>query len=156
LARLTPGGALDDSFSGDGRATEDVDGLPSLAWDVLVQTDGSIVATGAANGAMDQVMVTKFTEAGEVDTSFGDQGSWIATSSQNAYANAIVQLASGKYLVVAAVGTFPYDVGLFRFLATGQEDDTYGTSGLVTSDFGGSETPTDFGRVGKRFVISLT
>ncbi|HXJ65264.1 MAG TPA: hypothetical protein VNN79_16035 [Actinomycetota bacterium] len=156
LARLKPGGALDHSFSGDGMATEDVNGLSSLAWDVLVQADGSIVAAGAANGATDKTMVTKFTEAGEVDTSFGENGSWVATSPGNAYANAIVQLASGKYMVAAAVGSFPYDVGLFRFLATGREDDTFGASGLVAHDFGGSETPTDLRLVGTRLVVSLT
>jgi uncharacterized delta-60 repeat protein len=158
IARLDADGTLDHSFSGDGKATEDVFGGPSYAWDALPRPDGSIVVTGNANGGTnDAAMVTEFTPTGGVDTTFGDTGAWIASAPANAYANAIVRLASGKFMVVAAVGqSNVYDVGLFRFLANGRQDDTFGSSGLVTRNFGSSQLPTDLQRSGKLLLVSFT
>jgi uncharacterized delta-60 repeat protein len=158
VARFDSSGKLDAGFSGDGKATEDVFGGPSLAWDALARPDGSVIVTGQANGgSFDDVMVTKFTDAGHVDGSFGDTGAWEATTPDNAYANAIVRLASGKLMVVAAVGDNAggFDVGLFRFDSNGHEDDSFGTSGLVATDFGSDEFPTDMQRAGSKLVISM-
>jgi uncharacterized delta-60 repeat protein len=156
VARLSADGTLDHAFSGDGKATEDLG--PSYGWDGIVLGDGSVIVTGNANGGtFAEVMITKFTSAGKVDGSFGDSGSWIAAAPNDAFANAVVRMASGKYMVGASVGngTGSYDVGLFRFDANGHEDGTFGTQGLVIRDFGGRELVTDMKRTGSKLVIAL-
>ncbi|MFB6888447.1 calcium-binding protein [Kitasatospora sp. NPDC056327] len=50
LARYTPAGALDTSFSGDGRTTTDFGGGFDQALGAAVQPDGRIVAAGFGNG----------------------------------------------------------------------------------------------------------
>jgi uncharacterized delta-60 repeat protein len=157
LVRLNGNGTRDHTFGGDGKITESLGG-PSYAWDVVVQADGSIVVTGNANGgSFDAVAVAAFHENGTPDTGFGDAGSWIANAPDNAYANAILHLPSGKYMVGASVqvGVNEYDVGLFRFGANGQPDSSFGTDGLVTRDFGASELVTDMRRTGSKFVMSI-
>jgi uncharacterized delta-60 repeat protein len=157
LVRLNGNGTRDHTFGGDGKITESLGG-PSYAWDVVVQADGSIVVTGNANGgSFDAVAVAAFHENGTPDTGFGDAGSWIANAPDNAYANAILHLPSGKYMVGASVqvGVNEYDVGLFRFGANGQPDSSFGTDGLVTRDFGASELVTDMQRTGSKFVMSI-
>ncbi len=50
LARLNKDGSLDTSFSGDGKLTQDIDGLGDrTAEEVVHQADGNLVAAGAAN-----------------------------------------------------------------------------------------------------------
>jgi uncharacterized delta-60 repeat protein len=48
LARLLPNGALDTSFSGDGKLTTDFGGASDMAGGVAIQPDGKIVAAGEA------------------------------------------------------------------------------------------------------------
>src|SRR5207244_11593578 len=98
------------------------------------------------------VVVTALRPNGKVDTSFGDSGAWVGDAPNNAYANAIVRLPSGEFEVAASVQVAPneFDVGLFRFQAHGQADDTFGSNGLVTRDFGSSELVTDMQRTGSK------
>jgi uncharacterized delta-60 repeat protein len=51
LARYNPTGALDTSFSGDGKQTTDFGGEGEHANAVALQGDGNIVAAGNALGA---------------------------------------------------------------------------------------------------------
>ncbi|MFL5798556.1 MAG: delta-60 repeat domain-containing protein [Actinomycetota bacterium] len=158
LVRLNGNGTLDHTFGGDGKVTESVFGGPSYVWDVVVRADGSIVATGNQNGgAFDSVAIAAFHPNGSPDSGFGDAGAWIADAPNNAYANAIVRLPSGKYMVGASVqvGSDQFDVGLFRFGANGHLDTSFGTNGLVARDFASSEFVTDMQRSGSKLVISI-
>jgi uncharacterized delta-60 repeat protein len=78
LARFDPAGNPDLSFDGDGKATTTVAGAEVGFSDVALQSDGAIVAAGAAVGLDDrQVLVSRFTPTGSPDSSFGTNGNVI-------------------------------------------------------------------------------
>ena len=54
LARYRSDGTLDTTFGGDGRVTTDIgDGDTDIAWAILLQPDGKIVAAGQADTLSD-------------------------------------------------------------------------------------------------------
>jgi len=63
-------GALDPSFSGDGKTTLDP-GTTSEATDVAVQSDGKVVVVGRASSNGNNFVVARFNVDGSPDTSFG-------------------------------------------------------------------------------------
>jgi uncharacterized delta-60 repeat protein len=73
FARYLPNGALDTSFSGDGKFSQDIYGTNNIAWSVAIQSDDKIVASGyaatAANG--NDSTVTRLNVDGTPDASFG-------------------------------------------------------------------------------------
>ncbi len=155
LARLNGNGTLDDTFGGDGRVTDQI-GAPSYAWAMVVSGDGSVVATGNSNGgSLAAVAIVKFTPSGHPDPDFGDSGFWVADAPVAAFADAIVRMKSGKYMVGATMGSNPYDVGLIRFTEDGHQDDTFGTVGVVTRDYESNELVTGMQRTGSKLVMSI-
>jgi uncharacterized delta-60 repeat protein len=53
LARYTPNGSLDPTFSGDGKQTTDFGASQDIAFAVALQTDGKIVAVGRGGPGVD-------------------------------------------------------------------------------------------------------
>jgi uncharacterized delta-60 repeat protein len=159
IARLTSGGTPDSSFGGgDGRVTTNL-GTRSYAWDVLVRSDGSIVATGDANTtANTSVGMAWYRPNGNLDPDFGEGGTFVDDVGEDFSPSGMVQLGSGKIVVAGPYRTSPatFKVGLIRFRADGHPDETFGPSGLVTRDLGGtSNYPARMVRAGTKFVIGL-
>jgi uncharacterized delta-60 repeat protein len=128
LVRLTPDGVLDSGFGQDGHVTS-----PTLIADVAVAPDGGIFVGGAlASAPFDSVAVNRYAPDGELDRSFGDQGTaqlpW-GTWSRPALA------VAGDGSVVAAGGSVGAD-GLLRFAVArlrpdGRADPSFGEDGVV-------------------------
>jgi uncharacterized delta-60 repeat protein len=158
VARLTSTGALDSSFSGDGKATTKL-GAESFAYDVLVRSDGSVVATGDANTLADiRPGVAWYRPDGTLDSNMGDGGTIIDDVGEDLGPTGMVAVANGKIVVDGAYRTSPatFKLGLVRFTAKGQPDETFGPNGLVTRDLGGtSDYPERIRRVGGKLVIAL-
>jgi len=75
VARYLESGALDTSFSNDGRATFSVGNEDSVGRAVALQEDGAIVVAGTfVNGDQDDLFVLRLTDDGELDNSFGGNG----------------------------------------------------------------------------------
>ena len=76
VARFTPTGHLDTTFSGDGKTTTSVPGFPhAFAWRCLVQTNGRIVAVGEAdNDTGGDLVAVRYQENGALDPSFSGDG----------------------------------------------------------------------------------
>lgn len=74
IVRLTSSGALDPTFSGDGRNVVNFSG-PDIAWGVGIQEDGAIVVGGIAGNGDQNFALARFTSAGGLDGSFGTGGS---------------------------------------------------------------------------------
>jgi uncharacterized delta-60 repeat protein len=70
VARYLPDGSLDASFSGDGRAVEQI-ANSDTGRDVVLQPNGKIVVAGQTGGDPD-FMLTRFLPDGRVDRSFGN------------------------------------------------------------------------------------
>ena len=83
VARYTQDGALDNSFSGDGRLNTDVYGGSDWAQGVVLQPDGKIVVAGFAKSS-DRTFwhfaLVRYNPNGTPDSSFGILGTGIVTT----------------------------------------------------------------------------
>jgi uncharacterized delta-60 repeat protein len=138
VARYTPEGSLDTSFSEDGWAI-----APELGYneywfyDVVVQVDGKILAFGSAYPDYPFLLV-RFNPDGSLDQAFGESGA--LTTDFPGYTNFPFQVLlqpDGKIVVVGT--SYPDDnsqdtVTLVRYNPDGSLDTSFGEDGLVTTD----------------------
>jgi uncharacterized delta-60 repeat protein len=131
VARYTLSGALDLSFSGDGRLTTDFSGTDDSAHAVVVQPDGKIVVVGASNG---NFAVARYLPGGALDPTFSTDGKHTTTfGSPDDRALAVVSQPDGK-IVLAGQGLDGF--AAIRYTTAGATDTGFGHQGRVT--FAGS------------------
>ena len=141
VARYNADGSLDASFGVGGEVTTDFFGRNDWGHDVILQSDGKIVAAGIATpvGASDEYAVARYNADGSLDTSFGGDGKVTAQFS-SAYTRSLAAAgqADGK-IVTASWGVGPtgfFDVfSLARFNTDGSLDSSFGTNGMLTTSF---------------------
>ena len=138
LARYNPNGGLDPAFGTGGLVTTDF-GSTDQAFAVALQADGKIVTAGRRGS---DVIVARHNADGSLDTLFGSNGRVITNFGATEQALALVLQPDGK-IVVAGRTNKPapngnFDFALARYESGGAIDITFGTLGLVTTDFGGS------------------
>jgi uncharacterized delta-60 repeat protein len=145
IFRLNPNGSLDTGFGSGGIVITELEGNSDRYSDVAVQPDGRIVAVGTAglvkNTLTNQVAVARYLQNGAPDTTFGT-GGLVTTQPDNAaqFASTVDLLADGRILVGGASGSRgSRELTLWRFLADGQADVSFGTAGVVTTDLGEDE-----------------
>ena len=144
LARYNPNGSLDPTFGSGGEATAS---LPNLIFSVsgaAIQSDGKIVVSGAISDLMHtdtSCYVARFNTNGSLDSSFAggiiikDFG---GTFGNEAFSDVTVQ-ADDKIVVA---GTVPgqasqdfHDFVTVRYNPNGSQDPTFGSGGVVITDF---------------------
>jgi uncharacterized delta-60 repeat protein len=132
--RYNANGSLDTTFDTDGICTTSVGVVDDAAYDVVLQNDGKIVATGySSTGSTYEFALVRYNTDGSLDSTFGSEGAVLTAVSDAAdvpYALSIA--ADGKIL---AAGTSEYDVALVRYNTNGELDATFNTDGIVTTDF---------------------
>ena len=138
LARYNAIGSLDPAFGTGGLVTTDF-GSTDQALAVALQTDGKIVTAGRRGS---DVIVARYNADGSQDTLFGNAGRVITNFGATELALALVLQPDGK-IVVAGRTNRPtpngnFEFALARYQSTGTVDTTFGTAGLVTTDFGGT------------------
>lgn len=134
VARLKPGGALDGSFSGDGRVRIDL-GATDRALDVAVTKDGKIVIVGErVTSRASTWFVIRLRSGGTRDTSFGGDGVVMTDfGRQFEHANAVTIQSNGKVVVAGGVGDGLNQSWAFaRYLSGGALDSSFGGDGRVT------------------------
>ncbi|HEY6172611.1 MAG TPA: hypothetical protein VIX80_10170, partial [Candidatus Kapabacteria bacterium] len=124
-------GYLDKTFADDGALI-----LPSYhTHDICVLPDGKIVAAGEVrdtNSISLGLNVTKFTESGKPDESFGSSGTFFYPAAY-VLRSAICQQPDGKLLVYGSIllkRDQPIYGFVLRILPGGTIDSSFGTSGL--------------------------
>jgi uncharacterized delta-60 repeat protein len=121
VARFTQNGALDNSFSGDGKVSTDGYGGYNSADGLLLQADGKIVITGqdsSSDGIVDDFMLMRYNENGTPDSSFGILGTGIVTTdtSHDDWSYAIAQQPwDGKIVLVGMSSTSHKNMALARY-----------------------------------------
>jgi uncharacterized delta-60 repeat protein len=138
LARYNPNGSLDPSFGSGGLVTTDF-GSTDQAFAIALQGDGKIVTAGRRGS---DVIVARYNADGSQDTLFASNGRVVTNFGATELALALVIQPDGK-IVVAGRTNKPapngnFDFALARYEVGGAIDNTFGTLGLVTTDFGGS------------------
>jgi uncharacterized delta-60 repeat protein len=133
-------GDLDPSFGDGGQLTTDFP-IGSFATAVAMQTDGKIVAVGAAAGASidGEFAIARYEPDGDLDETFGDGGTVITpiAGGNGDEARSVAIQPNGR-IVVAGTDSWR-KWALVRYRPDGTLDDTFGGDGIVRTNF----TPGD-------------
>jgi uncharacterized delta-60 repeat protein len=136
VAQATPG-EFDTTFDTDGVRT--VDATPAdFGRDVLVQPNGRIVQAGSSGG---DSLVSRFLADGSLDEGFG-VGYKLFTGGGTG--QGVARAPNGDLIVAGTVlAGAAYNITVLRIRPDATLDPTFGTAGIKTIDYGGSETATD-------------
>jgi uncharacterized delta-60 repeat protein len=130
LARYTPDGALDKTFSGDGKLTTDFSKRADVARAVVAQTDGKIVVAGHSGS---DFALARYDTDGRLDKAFSGDGR-VTTDFQGSGddGQSMVIQPDGKILVV---GRSRKNFALARYNSNGTLDHSFSGDGKQTTDF---------------------
>jgi uncharacterized delta-60 repeat protein len=144
LARFNSNGSIDFGFGSGGKQITDFFGSGAQANGIVLQPDGKFVVAGTASDTATRPVATDFALArynsdGSLDASFASGGQTARPFSDSAteQANAVTLAPDGKIIVAgAAFRTFatPPDFALARYNSDGSSDETFGSSGTLTTD----------------------
>ena len=138
VVRLTPGGALDTTFDGDGRRRVDFSGNDDDPSDITVQADGRIVVAGrsrtTAAGARFGFALARLNADGSDDATFGAGGRvFQLLGTRNASVSGVVVDGAGR-VVAAGYAELPgADFAVARYNPNGTPDTTFDGDGVVTT-----------------------
>ncbi len=138
LARYNSDGTLDDDFGNGGQVTTDFGNGYNYAYAVAIQSDGKIVAAGYAFIWSDfDFALARYNSDGSLDTTFGSGGQVSTDFGDWDYAYTVAIQSDGKIVVA---GYAPVDgnnnFALARYNSDGTLDASFGSGGMVTTDFG--------------------
>ena len=138
MARYNPNGTLDSTFGGSGFRLANFSSNWDGATDALLQPDGKIVLVGwsVLNSPYDSFALARFNSDGSFDQSFGNGGKVIMVDQGDL--NAVVLQSDGKLIALGNSNSIHSPFLLLRFNVNGSLDTTFGSSGTVTTSFGGS------------------
>ena len=145
IVGLTDTGALDPAFGTEGVVIADVDASGDSARNIGTQADGKILATGYSrdgDGVVSPVLI-RATPDGVLDETFGTGG--IANHIVLPGVTESYQFAAqGDDYILAGYGRGAdseekVDLVVYRFLADGTWDETFGTEGVTRLDLAGED-----------------
>jgi len=142
LARYNADGTLDQSFGIGGRVVTDFDGLNSQAIAVALEGNRIVVAGYAAvdpDFSINDFALARYENDGTLDTSFG-LGGKVVTDFAGGEDDVDAVAVKGNRIVVvgASQGAGGADFALARYNQDGSLDTSFGSGGLVTTDFHGT------------------
>ena len=137
LARYDTDGALDRTFSGDGRVTTPVGGGAAKARAVGVQADGGIVVAGGTGVDADgDFAVARYTSNGTLDMGLSGDGTLTTDFGDDDGASGIAIQADGHLLAAGTTDAAgDRDFALARYLPGGALDPSFSADGLQTMSF---------------------
>src|ERR1051326_5460856 len=126
-------GTLDNSFGTGGIVTTEFSPADG-GNDVAIQSDGKIIVVGEGGYGIE---LARYNSDGSLDLSFGSGGKvTTAIGNSGSGGDAIATQGDGKIVVGGYGGG---DFALVRYNSNGSLDNTFGSGGIVTTDFGNSE-----------------
>jgi uncharacterized delta-60 repeat protein len=144
LARYNTDGSLDNSFSSDGKVTTPITGtFNEYGTSLAIKSDGKIVVAGYSSNTFIDYVVVQYESDGDLDYSFGVNGAVntdFGTSIDYGNASDVVLQLDEKILV----GGYRNDgiklnYSIVRYKTNGAVDSTFGSDGIVTTDFNNSD-----------------
>jgi uncharacterized delta-60 repeat protein len=140
VARFLTTGALDPSFGTNGAVTTDIqsNGRDDTAQSVALQADGKLAVAGWTQLSNGDVLtaLARYNPDGSPDASFGGAGRlWNPAAVFGSGRAAIAVQGDGKILVSSTAASNLEDFALSRYNPDGSIDATYGSNGMVTTDF---------------------
>lgn len=140
VVRYNTDGSLDTTFDSDGKVTTAINGtLAEIAYAVVIQSDGKIVAAGYSNnGIDDDFAIVRYNSNGSLDSTFDNDGI-VTTPIGTAYddaTSAAIQ-SDGKIVVAGSTSSGSYaDFALVRYNTDGSLDSTFDSDGKVITAIG--------------------
>ena len=106
----------------------------------VLQPDGRIIAVGSSGPQQSPttIVAARYNTDGTLDPTFGASGTLILPLPQVFRARDVALQPDGKLLIAGTYGAS--DFGLVRLLPGGTPDPSFDGDGLVTSNFGGTES----------------
>ena len=143
VAKFTSTCTLDTTFGTTGIATYSaLFGTSGRA--LVVQSDGKILVVGdesstVSDSSDQRILITRFSDLGILDTSFGSNGRYISSSNEKGQAQDVVIDSSGRIIFVGSiVGTVAQDAAIIgRLTSNGLLDSTFATQGYLIDEFNG-------------------
>ena len=144
LARLTTSGALDTSFSADGKQTYDFGNNDDAAQDVAVDSLGRIVVSGYSYQSTTyyDFAVARLTTSGGLDATFDSDGKQtidFGNTTDFAYGVAIDSLDRIIVAGASSQGSTGYDFAVAQLSSSGTLNVLFDSDGKQTIDFGGGD-----------------
>ncbi|MDH3327970.1 MAG: delta-60 repeat domain-containing protein [Desulfobulbaceae bacterium] len=133
VGRYLFNGELDLSFGYEGLSLTGI-GEDALARSIDVDDRGRIIVAGSYFHAdRTEVMVLRFTETGDLDTTFGEEGLGLTGYIKDSTEGFGVKLHNSGAILVAGYVGMPggLDAALFNFTADGQPDTGFGDNGML-------------------------
>lgn len=136
LLRFNIDGSIDSTFGGTGYVIQDF-GKDDRVFSVDVQSDGKILICGFAENLNWDFAISRFNPDGSLDTTFGERGSKILNiGSYNDVAFSIKVQEDSKIIACGWTYIFgSWDFALVRLNPDGSLDNTFGSNGIVTTDY---------------------
>lgn len=140
LDRYNTDGTLDLSFGIGGKVTTAIGSHIDYAKAVTIQSDGKLVVVGNYyDGSIIDLAIVRYNTNGTLDPSFGVGGKVTTDLGGDDVANALCIQPDGKIVVAGhSFGAIEKVFLLVRYNTDGTLDTTFGTGGMVTTDFGGN------------------
>jgi uncharacterized delta-60 repeat protein len=141
LVRYNPDGSLDSTFDGDGKVTTDFSGGGDIAYGVVIQPDGKILAVGVSNNfaSSADVAIVRYNGDGSLDPTFGVGGRVLTdVSGAGEVAFGVVLQPDAKIVVVGLAertNSATSDCLILRYGSNGILDPTFGSNGVVLTSF---------------------
>lgn len=147
-SRLPPEAALDTTFGSDGRVTTDLGGEEGIG-SVVLHSDGKISVAGSSYrgpGSLNDFALARYNPDGTLDNTFGTSGTVVVGFGGDDYVKDLALQSDGKLVVLGTtyVGGNG-NIVLTRYNTEGTPDATFGTNGIVTTDFGGNDYASGLG-----------
>lgn len=148
LVRYNPDGSLDTTFGIGGKVSTAIGNGDDQIKAILIQPDGKIVASGVSDGDITpsvvyDAAVVRYNAAGSLDTSFGTGG--IVTSRFGLpgfqFNGTSMSIQADNEIVIAGHyngGANGNEFFAIRYTTTGALDSSFGTGGVVITNFGTS------------------
>jgi uncharacterized delta-60 repeat protein len=133
LARYNPDGTLDPTFNGTGKVLTDFSSGRDNAYAVAIQSDGKIVAAGAAEDASvtsSDFALARYNPDGALDPTFNGTGKVLTDFSGPGGLDVAWALAIQSDGKIVAAGS-----GLARYNPDGTLDPTFNATGKLLTDF---------------------
>jgi uncharacterized delta-60 repeat protein len=144
LARYNSDGSLDTSFGTAGSLTTDIGGTANRATNIVLQSDGNIVVSGAVPKVINadpatpegHTDVVRYSANGGLDGSFGTGGKLALPATL--VGESLALQPDGKLLLAGSVNvgsgaTATTDFALMRLNSNGSPDATFGNAGTVVT-----------------------
>jgi uncharacterized delta-60 repeat protein len=134
VVRVTPAGALDVAFDGDGKATPTFGSGTSFPLALATTPTGEVVIAGAHNNTMyNSYAVARLTADGAMDTTFSDDGKWVLDLGSASSFQRVTMMPDGR---IALAGFYGANPQIAMLTPGGLLDVGFGQNGRVTANGG--------------------